>query len=169
MKVREMLEEADVDFKDPQTGEMPLIRAARYGASVVISMLLQSGASVDGQDKQGNSALHVAAFHGHVEVMRELIAHGAAIGSPRKLDGCTPLLLSCHRGHLPAVELLLDHQVDVHFVDCMDSNALHLAAGAGHLDIVRVLIARGANHLSLNKFNCTPLRWAQLHQRRVAA
>ena len=38
-----------------------------------------SGARVDVEDKEGNTALHIAARHGHASVVKTLISYGASV------------------------------------------------------------------------------------------
>jgi ankyrin repeat protein len=45
----------------------------------VVDKLLSTGASVDMQDKQGETALHLAARVGNVEVVSKLISAGASV------------------------------------------------------------------------------------------
>ena len=52
--------------------------------------LLQQGARLDDTDQDGNSALHQAAFLGHLEVVEVLLQAGAKRGTKNK-KGATPL------------------------------------------------------------------------------
>ncbi|XP_009792344.1 protein VAPYRIN-LIKE-like [Nicotiana sylvestris] len=59
-------------------------------------------------DSQGRTALHIAAIHGHVEVLQFLVSVGS---DPDMLDsqGWTPLHFAAHKGHVEAVDFLLNH------------------------------------------------------------
>ncbi|KAJ1330882.1 serine/threonine-protein phosphatase 6 regulatory ankyrin repeat subunit B [Microdochium nivale] len=48
---------------------------------------------VDSHDRDGNTALHVAAEEGYADLVQVLISHGARVGA-RNLKGCTPLHLA---------------------------------------------------------------------------
>ena len=58
------------------------------------------------------TALHVAAKHGRLEVMRLLLSYGASVNSS-SVDGMTPLHDACLAGRAECVVLLLDNGADV--------------------------------------------------------
>ena len=57
--------------------------------------------------------------------------------------------------------LLATHSLDINGVssDCGDT-ALHKAAWNGHLDVVRLLVAEGAQTDAANAYGTTPMHWA---------
>jgi hypothetical protein len=71
-----------------QERELALIRAATYGHSEVVSLLLDHGVDVGAND--GQSALHLAAHGGHLETLRLLLARGAPLEALNQHGG-TPL------------------------------------------------------------------------------
>ncbi|KAJ1525925.1 hypothetical protein ONE63_009113 [Megalurothrips usitatus] len=104
--VRMALEDgADVHVQDSY-GWTPLMRAVMLDASVrVLELLLQAGASSGPRqpqrDKQGHSALHLAALSGRQDVAALLARHGADLRaksvhghSARELGRCWPLSLA---------------------------------------------------------------------------
>jgi ankyrin repeat protein len=48
-----------------------------YGQTETVRLLLERGAEVDGNDTNGNTALHWASRHGHLETVRLLLERGA--------------------------------------------------------------------------------------------
>lgn len=64
-----------------KTGKLPLLRAAELGDVTSVLMLIGSGAKLMIEDKDGRSALHQAAKHGHTEVMCHLIDIGANVSA----------------------------------------------------------------------------------------
>lgn len=70
----------------------PLIAAAAFGRLSVVARLIKAGASVEAADESefGINALGVAAWRGHLEVVRLLLANGAHINFTDKLTD-TPL------------------------------------------------------------------------------
>ena len=43
----------------------------------MVQLLLEHGADIDNVDHKGNTALHVASYHGHVETVKLLLESGA--------------------------------------------------------------------------------------------
>jgi hypothetical protein len=72
------------------------------------------------------------------------------------------------RGHWPAVRLLLDAGFDVNA--SAGITALHYAAGAGDLAVVRMLVERGADRTARDtEFGLPPVEWARYFGRDDAA
>jgi hypothetical protein len=74
---------ADVNFADFDTGETPLIHAARSGVRPVVEMLLARGAGINASDRNGRTALMNAAGRCYVEVVSDLLKAGA---NPQAVD-----------------------------------------------------------------------------------
>ena len=51
---------ADVNLTDPETGETPLMFAARYSTARVVKVLLEAGAEINARDRKGKTALTLA-------------------------------------------------------------------------------------------------------------
>lgn len=69
--------------------------ACGYGRANVVDFLLEHGVDVDSELKghgDGHTGLHLAAFHGQVEVVRTLLRHGARIDIIDKTWGTPPLV-----------------------------------------------------------------------------
>jgi len=66
------------------------------------------GARVDILDKQGNTALHIAARQGHASVTKTLIVNGASTLMLRRgSGGMLPIHMACLSGYSDCVELLI--------------------------------------------------------------
>ncbi|KAF5930342.1 hypothetical protein HYC85_031215 [Camellia sinensis] len=90
---------------------------------------------VNSIDSQGRAALHVAAIHGHVEVLRFLVSMG---GNPDAVDYNRWTLLHCaaSEGHHEAVEFLLNCSMFVKYAvneDGKTAFALAVEKGYSHL------------------------------------
>jgi ankyrin repeat protein len=60
-------------------GTTPLAQAALWGQLGLVRELLEKGADVKVTNGDGNTALHLAAFMCHPEIVELLLAHGAAL------------------------------------------------------------------------------------------
>ena len=58
------------------------------------------------QERNGLSALAIAAKKGHFIVVEKLLGKGAKVNL-QDIDGLSPLILAIHNGHLEVVKLLL--------------------------------------------------------------
>jgi ankyrin repeat protein len=65
---------APMGFLD--TTAPPLVIAAWSGRKPIVEALLNAGANVNSADGYGRTACHLAAKHGHVDVLAVLLAHG---------------------------------------------------------------------------------------------
>lgn len=84
---------ADVNAKD-SSGIAPLDEAAFNGNVIVADSLLNAGADVNTVGGRHNSTpLHIAAYRGHVGMVKLLLAHGANANLTDSL-GETPLILA---------------------------------------------------------------------------
>lgn len=82
-----------------------LIEAIKSGNSEAINELIESGADVRQQDKQGWTPLNWAAGKGHLEIVDLLLQHGAdpfAVGR----DLRTPQMIALAAGHAEVVKRL---------------------------------------------------------------
>ena len=127
----------DVAFQAAQGGELGDVLA-----------LLEQGVSPDAPDRNGFTALTRAAQFDHLELVRVLLAAGADPNIANKW-GLTPLMIAkC----AVVAEALLAAGAAVNAVTLADGGgarqgktALMKAVGDGHLPVVRVLLAHGAD------------------------
>lgn len=68
---------SDLDIQEPSAGSSPLITAAVFNKVEMAAALLEAGAKVNYQNREGSTALHTAAFLCRKEIVELLLAHGA--------------------------------------------------------------------------------------------
>ena len=117
--------------------------SAEGGHLAVTKMMIKAGVDLEGKTStEGATPLQMAASRGHSKVMKALIDAGANPNS-RKLDGRTALCEAAVRGHMDAVKVLLlakaDPLLSMTFPG-LSLLPLDLAAGIGHLEMVRWMI-----------------------------
>lgn len=98
----------------------PIHDAARAGDIAKVTALLAADPSlVNAKDSYGQTPLFQASAYGRLDVVKLLLAKGAAVRFTVHDDaegddpGCTPLLLAAENGHLEIVRLLLAKGADV--------------------------------------------------------
>ena len=87
--------------------------------------------------------LKLAALHGHVDIIAELVAHGANINDNVGQNTSTPLATAAEHGHLEAAEKLIELGADVNFK--ADYTALQRACIGDQPDAVALLLKHGAD------------------------
>lgn len=98
---------ADVDAKFLRN-ITPLFNATGEGNLSVVTTLLQLGADVNSNGRNG-TALHNAVVYGYKEIAKLLIVSGADVNAVDGLEGRTPIFEGAARGHTDLVQLVLAH------------------------------------------------------------
>ena len=80
---------------------------------------------------------------GRVDMVRLLLDKGADPNWRGKVRGATPLMIAARNGQAPAVQVLIERGVDPNQKDNNGWTALFY--GASHVEVVEVLLARGAD------------------------
>lgn len=135
--------------------------------------LLEITGSLEWVDFTGQTPFLTAALAGDVTVMKLLLEHGA---NPRidTYQGTSPLMAAAGVNWvlaqtwtegpdqlLEAVKLCVDLGMDVNKANSMGITALHGAANRGSDDIIRFLVARGADLTAQDNEHRSALDWAK--------
>ena len=158
-----------IDLDDITGKDYPLHRAAQDGDIQTILTLL-GGLAYAGVNERcctGQTAIYYAAEHGHIDVVRELLARGADSSITDNQFNETPLHRAAENGHLNIVELLLANDSDVNIESSAGWTPLHKAARSGRHKVSRFLLLRGADmSKATKKRGHTPLheaaRWGHI-------
>ncbi|KAF3070112.1 Ankyrin-1 [Trichoderma lentiforme] len=149
---------ADTTIANEEDGWTPLHCAAQLDKREIIKLLSGIEDLRDIQDKEGRTALFLAAYAGNKEVVKELLGKGAADLSDERG------WITLHAAHdNPAIlKMLLERpDVNVNAKANGGETALHLACASNRdLDSVKLLMQRGADPLQKDSENVTPLHIA---------
>ncbi|EXA37748.1 hypothetical protein NW761_009922 [Fusarium oxysporum] len=107
-------------------------------------LLLDAGCQVNAEDRDGSTALSIAADLNDLDIVECLVSHGA---DPSKPDYETPLHIAVDWGNLEMVEIILSSRffIDIDAKGEKEYTALGIAATTGRLDIVSMLLDHGAD------------------------
>jgi ankyrin repeat protein len=128
--------------------EIEFLRSCCHAASVgdltkVKTLLKKHPACVDsdGVDrKSGYTPLHYASRAGHLDIVRELLAAGAAVNAATTAGGATPLHRAAYAGHIDVVQVLIQAGAVVDLADSDGQTALDKATQQGHADVAELLL-----------------------------
>jgi ankyrin repeat protein len=137
-----------------ENGHGPLHHAAMNGHVAVVELLLRYNFFVSDADSDGYTPLHHASIHGHTGVIDLLINTTPNI-IHQKQEGGTALHFAAANGHRDGLELLLNRglQSKINDTDDNDRSPLLRAIHIGNLEVVRLLIDRGAYTNNQNHVN----------------
>lgn len=85
---------------------------ARRGSTVELLDVVDRGLPIDAQDDQGNTALMLAAYHGHLETVRALIDRGADVDLRNHRDQ-SPIAGALFKGEDDVVAALRSAEADL--------------------------------------------------------
>ena len=121
-----------------------------------IKELLKKGADVNASNKYGDTALMMAVYNGHLEVVKYLAECGVDVNASDK-HGRTALMNASENGHLEVVKYLVERGAQLDIQDKNGWTALIGAARGGYLEVVKYLVQNGADVNAQNKYGRTAL------------
>ena len=165
-----------------------LVDAAGDGKLDTIQALIRSGVPVNRGSEGGMAPLFAAVCSGKAAAVKLLLSRGADVNARYKLtageeqriararykgvwnvsDGDTPLLACAQTGNLNIAKLLISEGADVRAENDAHSNAVSIAmapaggsvSGSSSVEMVRLLIEKGASAAVTDSSGDTPLMWA---------
>lgn len=165
-RIREALAAgAKTESRDGQ-GRTALMAATYHNQVQAARILIEAGADVNAQDKILNSPFLYAGAEGFTEIVSLCMKAGADYKVYNRYGG-SALIPACERGHTEVVALLLtDKKFPVDHINRLGWTGLLEAiilsnGGPAHQQIVKMLIAAGANVNLADKDGVTPLAHAR--------
>ena len=136
-------------------GGRPLHRAAEGGHLEVAKLLLESGASLEHEDRNGFKPIHSAAFGGSPAMLELLIGSGASIKS--RTGPAIRLVGQTSKYDFPEGRVL--RSAGINPID--GKQPIHVAAQRGHIEVVRNLLAHGAQPDNTDNNGKSPMDYAK--------
>lgn len=138
--------------------------AVAVGHFGIVKLLIEEGhANINHLSITRSSPLRAASYIGHLQIAKFLIENGADIKLVRE-GNYTNLMLTAYRRHSSMVKYFIDEvKCNPNEYDQDGRTPLHYAIDGGSLDVVQLLLERGANNITPNVI--TPLNWAALEAR----
>jgi ankyrin repeat protein len=124
-----------------------IIKAAKAGDLASLRALLASDDSLLGaRDTDGSTALHCAAWKGHLEVVEHLLAAGSDVHAHNGNEhwGTTALHAAAHANNGAIAKVLIDAGADVNATDPQGRTPLHHTTFHKAKAAAKVLVAHRA-------------------------
>ena len=142
--LRALLESGeDVNKKEPKLGRTALHFAAYFDIPVTLKILIEAGADMNTQDREGITPLYLAAQEGNPMIVMELIKAGADVNLARP-NGATPLHMAAQQGHESCVVALIRDGADIHRRTNIGTTSIRFAIVNKHEKIAKMLRRLGA-------------------------
>lgn len=157
---------AAMDARDAAL-QTPLLIAVQHDHRDVAAHLIARGADINAVAANEDTPWLLAGALGRATLLAAMLETGKVDYTKRNRYGGNALIPACERGHVDTVRLLLDRsKIDVNHVNNLGWTALLEAVvlsdgGPRHIEIVRLLLAAGADPNIADKDGVTPLKHAQ--------
>ena len=145
----------DVNTVD-RTGNTLLMQAVVRDMPDLVNFLVKSRARLNVRNRNGETALSLAAFHGRQPFVQALVTAGAEIN----FFGWPPLIYAAYNGHQAIVEYLISKGAEINAKAENGMTALFFASRLGHQNVVATLLKNGADPTITNSRDETAVDWA---------
>ena len=158
-------------YEQAYRGMLGLHISAYFGLQdVVIHLIENRRIDANVATTGGWTALHWAASRGRESTVLALLRFEAISSATTNLDVWNALHLAAKEGHLVIVKSLIDprpnanqenvQKLNLNATDSLGRTALYLATWAGHEEVVKYLLERGADPDVPNKYRATAMHCA---------
>lgn len=155
---------ADIEARDGHD-RTALLLAASHDHVPVADVLIAMGADPDGLDDRHDTPWLVTGVTGSVPMLEALLPANPDMTIRNRFGGLSPIPAS-ERGHVEYVRRVVQTDVDLDHINDLGWTALLEAVilgdgGPDHQQVVRILLAAGADPSIADHDGVTPLRHAQ--------
>jgi ankyrin repeat protein len=136
----------DINQIDSKFGGSALMVAAGMGRVDILARLIARGAYIDlVNPRSGMTAMMYASRDNKPDALACLLEAGAQVNLAVGPQRMTALMMAVLRGNLEVVQMLVKRKgVALDQMNALGQNALHLAAGSNEPEVVKCLLAAGA-------------------------
>ncbi len=145
----------DVNSVDA-AGNTLLMQTVNRDNQEFFDYLLQRRSRINTRNRNGETALSLAAYRGKLHFVQRLVDAGADVN----LYGWPPLIYAAFNGHTAVAEYLLKKGAEVNATTENGSTALLFAARFGHIEVVELLLRNNADPNIANERGATAIDWA---------
>lgn len=140
--------------------ETPLHVVSKTGNEELLNyFLLSENCDPSCGDLEGNFPIHIAASHGHLNIVKSFHKHGIDLNVQNNYY-VSVVAFAAKGRHLHVIKYLVENGANFERTDRNSINPLMRAAKAGGLEIVKYLIAKGEDVNKKDKFGLTALSYA---------
>lgn len=133
--------ELNVNTVSQKYKQTPLMKAASWGDEKAVVFLLQKGAHINLQDKIGRTALHLAIWPAHTQIVKILLENGANL-SIQDNNGNTPLHIAVLRQNANMVKLLIEKGAPIDILNNKNETPLDIARRLKNQEIVNIILKK---------------------------
>ncbi len=136
-----------------------LLNVTKVGNISEVTGLVNQGANVNTEDRDGNTPARNAVLKGHFGIFKYLVKNGVSLEG--KDHRCGPSICDAsYSGNLDILKYLISKCVDINDTDKNGWTPLHFAAWRGYLEVANFLIEKGADINAENIFGRKPIHIA---------
>ena len=160
-----LLSGVDVNTK-AEGGKTALHVAAVNGNIEIVKLLLnQRGCDANSKDSKGRTPAAFAEAYGRVDMAKLIQSHGT---SPSSTTTSDDIIRASFEGNLQLVSQCIKQGQSVSKPGHDGKTALHIAAGFGHLEIVKLLLQNAASVDARDSKGRTPSQFAEQYNQKAA-
>lgn len=145
----------DVNSVDA-VGNTLLMQSVQRDNASLFDYLLKRRARLNTRNRNGETALSLAAYRGNLPFVQRLVHAGADVN----FYGWPPLVYAAFNGHAAVVDYLLKMGAEVNATTANGSTALLFASRFGHIQVVERLLHDQADPNITNQYGATAYDWA---------
>lgn len=139
----------------------PLHWAVKFEQLETVQFLVEKGANIHLQRRDGWTALHYSANNGNVKITKFLLQSGAKVDAVMLTEAkATPLHFAANKGHTEVVKILLESGASPNQKKQDGLTPLHDASMKGFLEIAQLLVQYGADPSILSEEEYSPFHRA---------